>query len=312
MSVLYTQHFAQFFDDNGDPLSGGKLYTYAAGTTTPKATYTDAGGATPNANPVVLDAAGRATVFLTGSYKFTLKTSGDVLVKETDNVTAFSSSGSSVDSITTTFTEDVVVAADSFIFADASDSNNTKRDTIQGILDLVSAGALVYISSATASASASLLFEGLFSSTYDHYIFELSQIRVATNATNLQIQTSDDAGPYTYDTSGYVGSYSGDLVSPYSATSGASATSAIYIAVDCSNASTYNAVSGVINLFQISGGDRGRFSGWTNFATSSSKSARFDIQGSGGSGNAVTGVKFMSDSGNLTSGTIRLYGVKKS
>ena len=31
---------AQFFDDNGDPLSGGKIFTYAAGTTTPKATST--------------------------------------------------------------------------------------------------------------------------------------------------------------------------------------------------------------------------------------------------------------------------------
>jgi hypothetical protein len=36
---------AQFFDDNGDPLTGGKVYTYAAGTTTPLATYTTSTGA---------------------------------------------------------------------------------------------------------------------------------------------------------------------------------------------------------------------------------------------------------------------------
>jgi hypothetical protein len=90
MAVLYTQHFVQFFDDNGNPLSGGKLYTYDAGGTTPKATYTDAAGTTPNANPVVLDAAGRATVFLDGTtYRFDLKTSGDVLVRSTDNVQSF-------------------------------------------------------------------------------------------------------------------------------------------------------------------------------------------------------------------------------
>jgi hypothetical protein len=38
----------QFFDANGNPLVGGKLFTYAAGTTTPLATYTDSTGLTPN------------------------------------------------------------------------------------------------------------------------------------------------------------------------------------------------------------------------------------------------------------------------
>ena len=127
----------QFFDSNGDPLSGGKLYTYSAGTTTPKATYTDEGGATSNANPVVLDSAGRAVVFLTGSYKFRLEDSLGNLIRETDNVTAFSVQSSTVDNIIANFTEDVIVAADSVIFSDASDSNTTKRDTVQGIIDLV-------------------------------------------------------------------------------------------------------------------------------------------------------------------------------
>jgi hypothetical protein len=70
---------AQFFDSNGDPLSGGLLYTYAAGTTTPETTYTDDSGLTTNANPIVLDSAGRtpAGVWLTQAiaYKFALKTS---------------------------------------------------------------------------------------------------------------------------------------------------------------------------------------------------------------------------------------------
>lgn len=81
---------AQFFDDNGDPLSGGKIFTYAAGTTTPKATYTDFTGATPHANPIILDAAGRppSEVWLTygDSYKFILKDSLDTLVGTFDNI----------------------------------------------------------------------------------------------------------------------------------------------------------------------------------------------------------------------------------
>ena len=89
----------QFFDDNGDPLAGGKLYTYTAGTTTPKATYTDAGGATPNANPVILDSAGRAVIFIDGSYKFRLETAASVLVREVDNVSAFTTSAVTIDSL---------------------------------------------------------------------------------------------------------------------------------------------------------------------------------------------------------------------
>lgn len=61
---------------NGSPLVGGKLYSYAATTTTPKATYTDASLATPNANPVVLDSSGAASVWIDNSgYKFILKDS---------------------------------------------------------------------------------------------------------------------------------------------------------------------------------------------------------------------------------------------
>ena len=81
---------AQFFDDNGDPLSGGKIFTYAAGTTTPKAAYTDFTGAIPHANPIILDAAGRppSEVWLTygDAYKFILKDSLDTLVGTFDNI----------------------------------------------------------------------------------------------------------------------------------------------------------------------------------------------------------------------------------
>ena len=60
----------------GLPLTGGLLYTYIAGSSTPKATYSDSTGNTANSNPVVLDSSGRADVWVdTGSYKFVLKDS---------------------------------------------------------------------------------------------------------------------------------------------------------------------------------------------------------------------------------------------
>lgn len=77
----------QWFDNNGDPLALGKIYFYEAGTTTPKDTYTTQAGDTENANPVILNSAGRADIWGTGSYKIAIYTSADVLVKTLDDVT---------------------------------------------------------------------------------------------------------------------------------------------------------------------------------------------------------------------------------
>ncbi len=95
MAVSLSQYAgagAQFFDNNGNPLSGGLIYTYAAGTTTPAATYTSSSGLTANANPIVLDSAGRtpAQIWLTSglSYKFVLQTSLGVTIKTDDNIFA--------------------------------------------------------------------------------------------------------------------------------------------------------------------------------------------------------------------------------
>lgn len=76
----------QLFDNNREPLSGGKIYFYEPGTSTPKDTYSDSGLVTPNANPVVLDAYGRATVYLSGNYKVVVKTSADVTLWTEDNI----------------------------------------------------------------------------------------------------------------------------------------------------------------------------------------------------------------------------------
>ena len=80
----------QFLDNNGSPLSGGLLYTYQSGTTTPQTTYTSVTGVTANTNPVVLNAGGRVVneIWLTQgqAYKFVLKTSAGVTIGTYDNV----------------------------------------------------------------------------------------------------------------------------------------------------------------------------------------------------------------------------------
>lgn len=69
----------RFVDNNGVPLAGGKVFTYTAGSTTKQNTYTDASGATPNSNPVILDSRGEAAIWFdqTLAYKVTLAPATD-------------------------------------------------------------------------------------------------------------------------------------------------------------------------------------------------------------------------------------------
>ena len=71
---------------NGNVLSAGKVFTYAAGTSTPVALFTDSAGLVPATNPIILDAAGRAQVYADGAYKFIVKDSADATVYTWDNL----------------------------------------------------------------------------------------------------------------------------------------------------------------------------------------------------------------------------------
>lgn len=86
-------------DINGDPVAGGKLHTYAAGTTTNQATYSDVNLTSANANPVVLDSAGRATLYIPAgaSFKYVLKSSTDVTLWTADNINAVPTSTATLD-----------------------------------------------------------------------------------------------------------------------------------------------------------------------------------------------------------------------
>ncbi len=83
---------AQFVGLNasGAPLASGKVYTYLAGTTTPAATYTTEALSTANSNPVVLNSAGRASIWLDPdvTYRIVLKTANDETVYDVDNISS--------------------------------------------------------------------------------------------------------------------------------------------------------------------------------------------------------------------------------
>ena len=146
---------SQFFDNNGIPLSGGKIYTYAAGTTTPLATYTSSTGNTAHTNPIILDSAGRVpsgeiwnALLL---YKFVLKTSADVTIATYDNV------GSSFNAaaIIANFTGNGTTVA--FTLASAPSSENASNVYINGVYQQKNtysiAGAVITFSEAPPNTS---------------------------------------------------------------------------------------------------------------------------------------------------------------
>ena len=80
---------AGFTDSSGEPLAGGKVYSYEAGTSTAKALYTTQNKSANATNPVILDAQGRALVFGEGAYKFVIKDSNDVTLYTWDSLQYF-------------------------------------------------------------------------------------------------------------------------------------------------------------------------------------------------------------------------------
>lgn len=79
-STLLPNGKQTFTNANGTPLASGKVYFYVPGTTTPKNTYQDSGNSVANANPVVLDSAGRAVIYGTGCYRQIVQTSASVTI----------------------------------------------------------------------------------------------------------------------------------------------------------------------------------------------------------------------------------------
>jgi len=78
----------QFLDGNGNPLAGGTLTTYLAGTTTPETTWQDQALSTANTNPITLDSRGECVLWLDSAkqYKFLLKNSAGVTQWTQDNI----------------------------------------------------------------------------------------------------------------------------------------------------------------------------------------------------------------------------------
>jgi hypothetical protein len=97
MATSFAPQLLRLFDELGEMLANGFVYTYAAGTDTPLVTYQDLEGDVENTNPVELDAGASATIRVTNgvAYKFIVKdadlnviyTEDDIIVGQLDETT---------------------------------------------------------------------------------------------------------------------------------------------------------------------------------------------------------------------------------
>lgn len=136
MPQIYLSSFAgvaaQFFTDNGAPLSGGKIYSYLAGTTTPAPTYTSRTGATPHPNPIVLNSGGRVPggeIWQPAGidYKYALYTADMLLIATFDNVGTIAAGTAAIDRFTGNG------SLSSFTLSSAPINENATNVFVQGV-----------------------------------------------------------------------------------------------------------------------------------------------------------------------------------
>ena len=154
---------AQFFDNSGRILSGGKISTYIAGTTTNTTVYTDSSGGIAHTNPIILDSTGRVPSggeiwLINGSnYKFVLKNSSDVVIGTYDNIFAGLTSNSVTNSI---------IAANAVTEAKIADGSVTPAKLSTGHPTWTTAGALTVGNNLTVSGTSTLTGNVSTSGTY--------------------------------------------------------------------------------------------------------------------------------------------------
>ena len=145
MATLLISPRIRFVDSNGNALSLGKVYTYEAGTTTPKTTWKNQNESTPNANPIILDSEGYADIWGDGSYKINLTDSSDVQI-----------SGWPIDNINLYDPADFTG-----LTATIADLNSTTTSGVQKAIDytisLTDRGKTIFVNTTTGDVTINLL-----------------------------------------------------------------------------------------------------------------------------------------------------------
>lgn len=320
MAVLMTEPKIQVLDHNGNPLSGGKIYTYAAGTLTPKASYVDSSESAENTNPIILDGAGRASIFISGSYKFIVTDAGDTTLYTADNITAFSAGtvdSTLSDSMFMLFHEHDASKQVRFDLTNIS-ASTTRTITIPDSdisLGVSAGGTHVLLGSYVANNNTSvdigsgLDLDALIDNAYADYIVTFQDVVPATDSAELYFRSSSDGG-LAYDS----GSSDYKFANPH-VVSGSSitqiadtGTSQVEIARNIGNASG-ESCSGSIQIHNPLGTHFKKIS-YRTVTDQSSGQVQCTL-GCGARRNTsqINAVRLFMSVGNITSGKFALYGI---
>ena len=210
------------------------------------------------------------------------------------------------------FTDATVTASDTFLYGDATDSGNTKRDTVQGILDLAGGGATTLIGTVTASDSSSLDFTGV--TGHEVYLLVFNALVPASDGQTFFLQLG--TGSTVWQTSGYKILNNKRLSSDgaddhlYS-NNDSSGYSYMPLSGSTGNATGEN-FNGFLYCFNLGATTFKHFAGLTPSAQVGSNLQSGQPYGQFTTASAVTGLRIMVGSGNITSGKVRLYGLNNT
>jgi hypothetical protein len=217
----------QYFTDDNEPLSGGKLFFYLPGTTTDKPTFADVELTIPNTQPVVLDAAGRQpNIFFDGSAKAVLTDADGAVIETRDPVGDTGISEFETWDAETTYSQyQVVTGSDGLFYVSLINGNfandptlsptdwklltqfigfesanngyvwtvdNTEPQKVKAV-DPRTLNVKNFVASATASTTAAIDFNNLDLTLYN-YIVVFENIVNSSASSALWLRTSTDNG----------------------------------------------------------------------------------------------------------------------
>lgn len=227
-------------DSNGDPLNGGKLYTYTAGSSTPQTTYTTSAGNVQNANPIVLGSTGYPTsggsvvaIWLTAgvSYKFILENAAGTVLWTRDNISGINDTTVTIDQWVSGPAPTYISATSFTLAGDQTTTFHVGRrvkttnsgGTIYSTITASAYGALTTVTvandSGTLDSGLSAVAYGLISSLNTGMPVGVSGIPIVcsgrlTLASATPVMTSDQAGKTTI----YFTPYNGAVIPVYNGT----------------------------------------------------------------------------------------------
>ena len=195
--------------------------------------------------------------------------------------------------------------------------SNNALSNISVLPDAIPTGALVLLSTQTASSSASLSFTSGIDSTYDSYVFKFIDIHPSADNAGFQFNMSTDGG------SNYNVTKTTTFFRAYHNESDTETALEYQTAHDLAQGTGYQTIlnevgadndqscSGTLQLFNPSSGTFVKhFIANGNVYNSSNYSINYYVAGYGNTTSAVNAVSFKFSSGNIDDGIIKMYGVK--